>query len=769
MSKWVTKTYKASDLAKLIDKKEIRVPPYQRGQVWKKKQEEQLVDSIKKGFPFGTLLLYKKGEGRFQLIDGLQRSTTITKYLKNPAKFYKDEDIDEDSINKIYELLSINGNEEKIKIAIKNNIKNWVIENHKTMEDVKNMKSFHCAKVLIESYPTGKDKQWNIMEIIDEMFKKFKEECEEFSNTEIPAIIYQGDPGNLPIIFDRINSHGTQLSKYQILAATWTYQKYRIHNKELKEIVEYVNKFYTSLLDENFAVDDYKVNGSYMEKDLNLYQLLFGFGKLLANKYPYLFAEVKNNKDVQSCGFNLVNACVGNKNSKIENLSNILGECFHSDQEVNDFLCRIIQVTDEAYKCLKSYLKFKLNKRDDTIVIYHTEMQICSLISNIFNARYTNYIYDDHQNIIGRTIDIYHSKDSYNNYRHKLKENCFKRYLMDILNNKWKGTGDKNLDEISLNPNYYTEYISREMLSDELDHWIMQMNIDRNEYQRVKIPGPGEKLLLSVIYSKSFTAFEQNDDINYDIEHLAPKGYLKTILKQFNLDGTYSGLPISSFANLCLLREEENRKKKDKTLYQDDNYLKIINHKYVSLEEIETKFSFTKEEDLAWLDYYYTDFEELKKNYLNFLDQRFKKQKKIILDNLFINDTHYLNQEYKKVDNKINEESNYIQKNVQNLRVNTSETDLLVPLFSVDNVDVTHLSGWQKAIFNIIDRFKEDEFTLQQMYDYIDVLKDKYPKNNTIESKIRQVLQKFRDMKLIEFKGDGKYKRLWKSNKKINN
>ena len=61
------------------------------------------------------------------------------------------------------------------------------------------------------------------------------------------------------------------------------------------------------------------------------------------------------------------------------------------------------------------------------------------------------------------------------------------------------------------------------MLENTLDHWIGQMNTERNEYRKVKMPGPGEKLLLSVIYSKTFTAYEQNDDINYDIEHLAPK------------------------------------------------------------------------------------------------------------------------------------------------------------------------------------------------------------------------------------------------------
>lgn len=243
---------------------------------------------------------------------------------------------------------------------------------------------------------------------------------------------------------------------------------------------------------------------------------------------------------------------------------------------------------------------------------------------------------------------------------------------------------------------------------------------------------------------------------------------MKKILKLFNLNGVYSGLPISSFANLCLLREEENRKKKDKTLYEDDNYLKIINNKYVSLEEIENKFSFTKEEDFDWLNYYYIDFEELKKNYLNFLSKRFEKQKRMILNNLFANE-NYTNPTEKVVKRIIKEKTSSIQRTVRNLRIDTSEIDLLVPLFSLDQIDVEHLSGWQKAIFNIIDRFEEDEFTLQQMYDHIDELKMIYPKNHSIDSKIRQVLQNLRDLKLIQFKSDGIYKRLWKLSNKINN
>ena len=64
MSKWETKIYKASDLIEQIKSKNIKIPHYQRGQVWKDSQKETLIDSIKKGYPFGTILLYEKSYPR---------------------------------------------------------------------------------------------------------------------------------------------------------------------------------------------------------------------------------------------------------------------------------------------------------------------------------------------------------------------------------------------------------------------------------------------------------------------------------------------------------------------------------------------------------------------------------------------------------------------------------------------------------------------------------------------------------------------------------
>ena len=128
-----------------------------------------------------------------------------------------------------------------------------------------------------------------------------------------------------------------------------------------------------------------------------------------------------------------------------------------------------------------------------------------------------------------------------------------------MLNEKWSGTGDKTLDEISINNNYYTKEISKEDFVSTLDMWFKNCNESKQEYKKVAGFSGQEKMLLSVIYLNKFTAQDQLDTSKYDIEHLCPKKMLEQKLDKFN--GTKK-LPISSFGNQCLLPEWDNRKKK---------------------------------------------------------------------------------------------------------------------------------------------------------------------------------------------------------------
>ena len=125
--------FSATSIEQNITNKVFVVPRYQRGVVWKDQQRADLVDTIKKGLPFGTLLLYKDDNGVYQIIDGLQRSNAIIAFVQNPTQFFEEEDIDISVIRKIVQMANMQGNvraqEETIKSLliewVKMNIRHW--------------------------------------------------------------------------------------------------------------------------------------------------------------------------------------------------------------------------------------------------------------------------------------------------------------------------------------------------------------------------------------------------------------------------------------------------------------------------------------------------------------------------------------------------------------------------------------------------------------------------------------------------------------------
>ena len=57
-------------------------PSYQRNFIWGKKDQQSLIDSILKGWPLPTFFIYKKPDGKFEMVDGQQRAETICRYIK---------------------------------------------------------------------------------------------------------------------------------------------------------------------------------------------------------------------------------------------------------------------------------------------------------------------------------------------------------------------------------------------------------------------------------------------------------------------------------------------------------------------------------------------------------------------------------------------------------------------------------------------------------------------------------------------------------------
>ena len=92
------KELRIRDLISLIESKSKNLrPPYQRNFIWTPKDQRLLIDSIYKGYPLPNFFILKIENGKYEMVDGQQRATTIYKYYHNEfkdnqKKFFKEYD-----------------------------------------------------------------------------------------------------------------------------------------------------------------------------------------------------------------------------------------------------------------------------------------------------------------------------------------------------------------------------------------------------------------------------------------------------------------------------------------------------------------------------------------------------------------------------------------------------------------------------------------------------------------------------------------------------
>lgn len=627
---WKMEEFSALEIQENMKSNKFVVPKYQRGVVWSSQQKTDLVDTIKKGLPFGVLLLYKEGE-TYQIIDGLQRSNSIIEYVKNPTQFFDENDVSPIIIKEITNFIGVSGNRQKHEESVKVELIKWVQEEHKTMSAIEAMQFPKFGKIISDHFPTCKGKEFEIGDLIEPMMKKYISICSTISNTRIPAIVMSGDSELLPDLFERINSKGTQLSKYQIYAATWVGKKYKLESDKLQYMISINRARYDTMLDGNSKLDQYDPSDFMQNKELDTFELAFGFGKLLYNNYPNLFGSSSEEKTVESIGFTLINCCLGMKNKDIKILNSKLDERI-GNEYIEQFLLKILDCVDTIDKIIGKYSNFKSNSRKmKTTRTLHTEFQIVSIITSIFLLKHaTSIVRDTNDNITSITYDLSRNNIKWKKQQKKIFDHNIERiYIMEVLQKRWAGTGDKKMDMILINTEYYIREVTDLEYETTLNFWFETMNNERKEFKRIATPKEPELLIIAALYLSLFTAGQQIDGTAYDIEHLAPQAVMKEHLDRF--DGELR-LPISSIGNLCLLPEQLNRSKKQKTLYSDTKYLESIK---MPLNIIETKYSFTTSTDLEWIEDNESTKEEFEDAYYKFINTRFARIKEQLLKSKF--------------------------------------------------------------------------------------------------------------------------------------
>lgn len=602
--------------------KKIVIPRFQRGKKWTEKQKSEFIESLKKGFPVGTLLFYRTndiGENNkpitiYTLVDGLQRSMAIRDYLDSPMKYLRRENINEDMVNKILRILDFPEQDE----SNRNKIKNICVNFMKKLPKLSDEWTYDLAKTIVAEYRTDKKIRQRESTVKDELYDKLREHRNEYTDdyetvekTEIPAVVYSGLEEDLPEIFERINSKGTPLNVYEIYAASWPQtEKFKVKNRD---IINYVLKKYDVLNDDNLVVSGYdrgEINRTGM---LTIFEYVFGFSKWINEKFPFLSFDSKDNADeISPTGFELLDACIFDS----KNVGILYKELQKHD--INKLEERIVEAIEFVQETVNPITHFKRNTRRDNPTKLYAKNQILSMIAFVFREKYD-------------INDLSCEREEFSGKKEKIEKQLYGYFIYDIIKKEWyEGSGKLHS---YINAKKYLDKISSSAWEQALNG-MFEESLRKRETTNIKNPGNIDIVFLNAIYVHKFSASDQLSGDKFDIEHIATKELMKKLIKETCPDDALEGLPVSSIANLCYLPEHQNRAKGGKTFYQDKDYLKNL-----ALEDIERKYSFTVRKDLDWLDekkYSEGDFEKLRDSYSDFLRNRFERQKQMFFEALGI-------------------------------------------------------------------------------------------------------------------------------------
>ncbi len=198
----------------------IEIPRFQRSLVWSDDQRSNLIESIHRGYPIGSLLLYKRAnpkgdEELFQVVDGLQRTSTLVAYAKRPLAFAPM------TLFPTGVIESVSGALQTDESHVQRVVADWM----KTTGELTSVAGFtskRLAKRLLSELEKNDDSelQDQVEELLDHGLDALRSEV-DITGVPVAVVTYTGDESDLPDIFERINQRGTKLNKYEVFAATW--------------------------------------------------------------------------------------------------------------------------------------------------------------------------------------------------------------------------------------------------------------------------------------------------------------------------------------------------------------------------------------------------------------------------------------------------------------------------------------------------------------------------------------------------------------------
>lgn len=564
----------------------ISIPSYQRGIVWKLKHKKEFLESVKAGDPIGVVLIYKEADGKYTLIDGLQRLSTIKAYMANPLAFIdeKDKFINESLIENIirekHKSQGLNPPNEASMSKQKKQFKKKLLE---LMKDKDMPEPEDIWKELAEEleYPSTFD----VVSQFLKFYRAFQKNLKLDDDVKVQAIVYDGEKDNLPTVFHNLNTGSVSLTKYEVFASIWPKTKIIFDDEEIlqKVIDKYANLKTNSNFEVEVTEDDLRSTG------LTLFEYCYSLSEILKDStksYSYLFDNGAEKQSTDPIGFDMLALVCGLPVNKAQTLCEDAYLNGSSAVFLVNLKNAIVDCVTEVAEALKNWLfDYHGNnlKNDNLYQIYH-------MVMAVFKNRYT-------LDLTTKTISKRTDNDS-DEWIENFRKYAFKHYLNDVVSSYWtinRQVSDLKRDiEDNDKTNKYTFDVLKDAFKKNLEEYL--------EDSIVKATGKTAdlttKLLLNYFYKlkdkeSNVRYFKKEDEVNegdvlytFDIEHIVPKDKFERFA-----DKVFAK---SFIGNLCYLSIKDNRSKREKTLYEyaderpaltlNENFVKFIN--YPTREEL---------------------------------------------------------------------------------------------------------------------------------------------------------------------------------------
>lgn len=433
-------------------KRKMQIPKFQRRRVWTSEKEDALIDTLKSSnISIGVLQLWKIGTidglDNYLLVDGLHRTSTLTKYYNDPFSFGRSRKMILDIIRNVVDTYQTYKKEDIESCCLK-----WFSkETLGTYEEFAESKDYaekgEELREIIKVVADKKDKEPMakfIMEKTKELAKNMN-----ISNSVIPVILNAGTLDDLATLFKRINQNGTPLSLCDVLAAVWINTKIKIKNKE---IVTCIADHYKELKQENNNMDIYMIND---DKTYSAYEYMIGLKRYLSKKFENTFLGLIKDKEFI---FKLVACCyyedIGKKSIEKLNTTLIGENLTELEQKLEWSIGFVSKIFD------------KVAIYDKKLIVKEVPIYIATISLAFSNKSKISKKEDYYVNLF--LVNILNDKLSDRNFNNKIIKSVVteKRYLNKIYKaefiekmNRFVSDGVKLFGKNDRNPNTTTKLI----------------------------------------------------------------------------------------------------------------------------------------------------------------------------------------------------------------------------------------------------------------------------------------------------------------------